>query len=136
MMAASCRFPLYKKNMETMISTLVENYVSALAQRSIETIDSLLHPEFKVIVNKSVPHQLSAFLSKTNYLDMIRSGKAGGDDYQIEDLSLHVMGPTAMAQYTLHGRQTIMHVFLQLIQEGEDWKIVSNMPYVTACAHA
>src|SRR5689334_12977956 len=122
--------------METMISTLVENYVSALAQRSIETIDSLLHPEFKVIVNKSVPHQLSAFLSKTNYLDMIRSGKAGGDDYKIEDLSLHVMGPTAMAQYTLHGRQTIMHVFLQLIQEGEDWKIVSNMPYVTACAHA
>ncbi|SHH86835.1 Putative lumazine-binding [Chryseolinea serpens] len=122
--------------METTISTLVENYVSALAQRSVETIDSLLHPEFKVIVNKSVPHQLSAFLSKTNYLDMIRSGKAGGDDYQIEDLSLHVMGPTAMAQYTLRGRQTIMHVFLQLIQEGEDWRIVSNMPYVTACAHA
>jgi hypothetical protein len=122
--------------METMINTLVENYVSALAQRSIETIDFLLHPEFKVIVNKSVPHSLSTFLSKTNYLDMIRTGKAGGDDYTIEDLSVQVMGPTAMAQYTLHGRQTVMHVFLQFIQEGEDWKIVSNMPYVTACAHA
>ncbi|AYB30235.1 nuclear transport factor 2 family protein [Chryseolinea soli] len=122
--------------METMINALIESYVSALAQRSIETIDSLLHPEFKVIVNKSVPHQLSTFLSKTSYLDLIRSGKAGGDDYKIEDLSIHVMGPTAMAQYTLHGRQTIMHVFLQFIQEDEDWKIVSNMPYVTACAHA
>ena len=121
--------------METMISTLVECYVSALAQRSTETIDSLLHPEFKVIVNKSVT-QTSTFLSKTSYLDMIRSGKAGGDDYTIEDLSIRVMGPTAMAQYTLRGRQTIMHVFLQLIQEDEDWKIVSNMPYVTACAHA
>lgn len=119
-----------------MINALIESYVSALAQRSIETIDSLLHPEFKVIVNKSVPHQLSTFLSKTSYLDLIRSGKAGGDDYKIEDLSIHVMGPTAMAQYTLHGRQTIMHVFLQFIQEDEDWKIVSNMPYVTACAHA
>lgn len=122
--------------METIISTLVESYVSALAQRSTETIDALLHPEFKVIVNKSVVPPMSAFLSKANYLDMIRSGKAGGDDYTIENLSLHVMGPTAMAQYTLHGRQTIMHVFLQLIQEGDDWKIVSNMPYVTACAHA
>ncbi|HEY5751075.1 MAG TPA: nuclear transport factor 2 family protein [Chryseolinea sp.] len=122
--------------METTICTLVEGYVSALAQRSTETIDSLLHPEFKVIVNKSVVPHMSTFLSKANYLDMIRSGKAGGDNYQIEDLSIHVMGPTAMAQYTLHGRKTIMHVFLQLIQEGEDWKIVSNMPYVTACAHA
>lgn len=89
-----------------------------------------------MIVNKSVVPHMSTFLSKANYLDMIRSGKAGGDNYQIEDLSIHVMGPTAMAQYTLHGRKTIMHVFLQLIQEGEDWKIVSNMPYVTACAHA
>ena len=122
--------------MEIMISTLVESYVSALAQRSTEAIDSLLHPEFKVIANKSIALHTSTFLSKTNYLDMIRSGKAGGDDYRIEDLSIHVIGPTAMAQYTLHGRQTIMHVFLQLIQEDEDWKIVSNMPYVTACPRA
>lgn len=127
---------MHKKIMETMISTLVESYVSALSHRSIEAIDSLLHPEFKVIANKSIAAHTSAFLSKANYLDMIRSGKAGGDDYTIENLSIHVMGPTAMAQYTLHGRQTIMHVFLQLIQEGGDWKIVSNMPYVTACAHA
>jgi len=122
--------------MEILITTLIERYVSALAQRSTETIDGLLHPEFRVIANKSVAAHTSAFLSKTNYLDMIRRGKAGGDDYKIEDLSIRVMGPTAMAQYTLQGRQTAMHVFLQLIQEDEGWKIVSNLPYVTACAHA
>jgi len=122
--------------METKISTLIQSYVTALAKRSTEAIDALLHPEFKVLVNKSVALHASTFLSKATYLDMIRSGKAGGDDYKIEDLSIHVMGPTAMAQYTLHGRQTVMHVFLQLLQEDEDWTIVSNMPYVTACAHA
>lgn len=122
--------------MDHIVRLLVENYVTALAQRSTQAIDSLLHPEFKVIANKSIAAHTSTFLSKTNYLDMIRSGKAGGDVYTIEDLSIQVMGPTAMAQYTLHGRQTTMHVFLQFIQEDEDWKIVSNMPYVTACAHA
>lgn len=118
--------------METTINTLIASYVSALAQRSIESMDSLLHPEFSVIISLA---PRNTFLTKADYLDLIRSGKAGGDEYAIEDLSIHIVGPTAMAQYTLHGRQTVMHVFLQFLQQGADWKIVSNMPYVTACPH-
>ncbi|MBL0743326.1 nuclear transport factor 2 family protein [Chryseolinea lacunae] len=121
--------------MENKIIGVIEAYVAALTHRDVVGMSTLLHAQFSVITNASTAGRTS-FLSKGDYLALIETNKAGGDTYVIADVSVQVMGPTAVASYTLQGKQTVMHVFLQLVQEGETWSVVSNMPFVTACAHA
>jgi hypothetical protein len=121
--------------METLIRTTIEQYVSRLSDRNTAGLEQLLHPGFTVYQVSPDNYELRC-LDRQQYLGMITENKAGGDVYTIQDLTIQYVGYTAMASYVLQGKQTTMHVFLQLVQAApEEWKILSNTPVVTACPH-
>jgi hypothetical protein len=121
--------------METTIKLVIEMYVKYISEQNINGLNYILHPHFRV--TQVIPATFETLnLSKAAYLQLFSDNKAGGDEYEIEDLSIQYIGPTAAASYTLHGKQTHMHVFLQLGQTSDTtWSILSNTPMVTACAH-
>lgn len=121
--------------METAIKSIIEKYVMYISQKNISGLNSLLNYHFRII--QVTGDQFSPLmLTKVEYLQMFVHNKAGGDEYTIENLSIQHVGPTATASYTLAGKQTNMHVFLQLVQTSEsEWSIIGNMPVVATCPH-
>lgn len=121
--------------MVTTIKTTIEQYINCISHKNTDGLDKLLSPHFRVIQVISDTFN-TVNLDRSEYLQLFAENKAGGDNYHIENLTIQYIGPTAVASYTLHGKQTQMHVFLQLVQStAAAWTIISNTPVVTACPH-
>lgn len=121
--------------METAIRSTIGTYIKCISERNINGLNELLNPHFRV--TQVMPDTFETVnLTRAQYLQLFADKKAGGDEYTIENLLIEHIGPTATASYTLSGKETQMHVFLQLTQSSaHTWKILGNMPMVTACPH-
>ncbi|MFB9292730.1 nuclear transport factor 2 family protein [Persicitalea jodogahamensis] len=118
--------------METEIKQAVAIFDQATARRDIETLKSVLHPDYRVTANRFRGTPGTTLITRETYLEMMKDGKIGGTKYEEEFRQISVTGHTAMVDVMLREIGVpAMHKYLFLVQnEKDDWQIISDLPIV------
>ena len=119
-----------KNEMNESILETVQSFSQAIATRDIQSLDQLLHPEFRVVANRFNVSDQALVLSKPVYLQMMEDEKIGGTAYKLEIKASSTFQHTAQVQALFSTSEgPDMHVYLLLILNATDeWQIVSDVP--------
>lgn len=120
--------------MQDAIRQVISDFENAIAQRDVASLETLLHPDFRVMANRFRGGEGTTLLPRATYLDMMQAEKIGGTKYEAEVIRVAIHDHTAAAEVNLtHSESADMHVFLLLVQDSNnEWKIISNLPVVAA----
>lgn len=113
---------------ENQMKEVIEAYVQGADEQRLELIEGAFHESFQVIARTE---GVVRVLDKKTYLSLLGAGKIGGSKRQIRYLDLHVDDFVGTARINLIGETVIFHDHLSLIKEAGEWKIVSNLTYVS-----
>lgn len=118
--------------METEIKQVVATFDQATASRDIETLESVLHPDYRVMANRFRGIPGTTLITREAYLKMMEGGKIGGTKYEAEYKQISVTGHTAMVDVLLKVKDVpAMHKYLLLVQnEKDEWQIIGDLPIV------
>ena len=121
-----------KNSMEQEIKKVIQNVEKASAERNVTELESLLHPEYRVIANRFKGTPGSTIIPRSMYLDMMKAEKIGGTSYQVEFKSISISDHTSMVELLYKTKESSgMHKYLLLVQDEKDqWKVVSDMPII------
>ncbi len=117
--------------MNNVIQEKVQQFATATAQHDVKTLQQLLNPEFRAIVNQYPKPEQTTLLPKKVYLDMIGSKKIGGKMYTVRIDQIVIKEHSATAIATFKGKNSNMHVTLLLVQDlAGVWTIISDMALI------
>ena len=115
------------------ITQVIHDFSTAVDQQDVKETDAVLHAEFRAVVNQFMGAADVTILSKSMYLEMLKSKKIGGDQRKVKVHSIHLTDNVAVAHVTFTGEKLAFHTFIQLVEDTEkNWSIVSDMPNVAA----
>ena len=115
------------------IKTVIEAFVKAGEERNINSYDSILHPNFRVVANHYPSPDKTTFLNKETYIDLIKKKVIGGTKFNLifKDISLVEHSATVQIQLAASkGGQII--TFLLIKNAQQQWQIVSDMAVQTS----
>ena len=119
------------KVMENQIKQTIITFTEAAEARNIEQLQTVLHPEFRVVLNRFKGGNNTAILSREAYLGMISAGKIGGDHYEIKIKDVNVHDHTGAARVEWKNEKSIFKLHFLFVQnEANQWQIISDMPIV------
>lgn len=120
------------KEMEIQIKETVKTFDEATARRDIATLESVLHPDYRVMANRFRGTPGTTLITRETYLKMMEGGKIGGIKYEAEYRQISVTGHTAMVDVMLQEKgKPAMHKYLLLVQNEKDaWQIIGDLPIV------
>ena len=120
------------QEMEIQIKETVKTFDEATARRDIETLESVLHPDYRVMANRFRGTPGTTLITRETYLKMMEGGKIGGTKYDAEYKQVSVTGHTAMVDVLLKQKGVpAMHKYLFLVQDEKDaWQIIGDLPIV------
>lgn len=120
-----------QKAMETQIKQTVERFAEAGAQRDLQTLEAVLHPEYRVLANRFADNPGLTILSRAQYLSMMEAEQIGGNAVTVVFDQVMIHAHSASVQASFNSDQTAMKLFLLLIQTAEgQWQITSDMAVV------
>lgn len=109
----------------------VESFAKSADKQDVKQMDTLMHTDFRAIVNRLFGSEEVAIMDKAVYLDLLQQGKIGGDERTVTIQSIHFEGHNALVKATFTGKELIFHTFIQLVQEASGaWKVISDMPTI------
>ena len=122
------------KPMEKEIKEVINSFQQAVATRDIQSLETLLHPDFRVMANRFRGGEGITLLPRETYLSMMKAEKIGGTAYDVKVVSVSVNDHTASAEVNFASQpEADMHLFLLLVQDSNDaWQIISDLPIVAA----
>ena len=112
---------------EGAMKEMIESYVQGADEQQVELVDQAFHQDFQVFAHSEGSIRV---LNKATYLALLSAGKIGGTKRQIKYIDLQMDGPIGTARIELVGEKVTFRDHLSLIQDGETWKIVSNVTQV------
>lgn len=119
------------KAMETRVKQTVERFGEAGAQRDLQALEAVLHPEYRTLVNRFAGNPGLTILSRAQYLRRMEAGEIGGNEVDVVFDQVMVHDHSASVQVSFNSDQAEMKLFLLLVQEtGGEWKITSDMAVI------
>ncbi|MPR32019.1 nuclear transport factor 2 family protein [Salmonirosea aquatica] len=120
------------KGMEMEVKKTVMAFNEAAAHRDLEALNSVLHPDYRVMANRFRGTPGTTLITREAYLGMMKDGKVGGASYESEFRQISVSAHTAMVEISLKGNGTSsMHKYLFLVQNSQnEWQVISDLPLV------
>ncbi len=127
-----CYSQTNEETMKSSIKEVVLTFEKASAERNIDGLKKVLHPDYRAVANRFKGSDDVVLISRENYLSMTETGKIGGTSYDTDFISISVANHTAMAEVLLRSKTSSdMHKYLFLIQNQEDkWQVISDLPLV------
>ncbi len=114
------------------ISDAIHLFVKGADQRDLKKIESVLHPQFRAVVNRLFGSADVTVMNRALYLDLLKQEKIGGDDRTIKIKSIDLEGNNAVVKATFLGKETRFDTYIQLVKDTEGkWWLVSDMPSIT-----
>ena len=113
---------------EMQMKKTIESYVKGADEQVVELVENAFHDDFQVFAHSEGSIQV---IDKNTYLELLKAKKIGGSTRQIEYLDLSVDDLVGTARVNLVGEDVTFHDHLSLIKEEGNWKIVSNITYVS-----
>ena len=119
--------------MEKAIKDVVNQFQQAVATRDVQSLETLLHPDFRVMANRFRGGEGMTLLPRETYLGMMKAEKIGGTAYDVQVLNVSVHDHTAAAEVHFSSpAEANMHLYLLLAQDSNDrWQIISDLPVIT-----
>jgi hypothetical protein len=116
---------------EQAVKSAVEQFSSAADQSDASRLDKLLHPEFRIAMNRMFGSEELVLMPKALYLEKIRSQEFGGQPRTLVITDVQVMGTTASVSAVFKGSAMNFHSYLTLVQDATGrWQIVQDVPVV------
>lgn len=113
------------------VENAVRQFVKAADQRLEVQVDQVLDENFRAVINRAFGSDELTLIPKTTYLEMLKQGKLGGDDREIEILLTDINGLNAMVKARLRGKAMVFTTYLSLVKNKDNrWLIVSDQPHV------
>ncbi len=113
------------------VKTAIEAFVKAGDNRDITVLENILHAGFQNIQDGFFDENGIFVLSKSDYIELIRTKKFGGSPRSIAYNSIEQTGNIATVQVKLESQYLIFHSLIVCVQENEHWKIINNIPTIT-----
>lgn len=97
-------------------------YLSAVDVRDMDKLDALLHPQFRIVVERR--DEELQLLSKAEFLWLILAEELGGDARSVDEVSVEVSGNRALAYVRYEGHLAKFDAMQTLIRDGGRWKLI------------
>lgn len=110
--------------------TVIEAFIKAGDNRDIAALENILHTNFQNIQDGFFEERGIFVLSKSDYIDLIRTEKFGGSPRNIVFKSIKQTGNLATAQVELESQYLIFHSLIVCVKEYGQWKIINNIPSI------
>ncbi|WP_299894138.1 nuclear transport factor 2 family protein [uncultured Aquimarina sp.] len=125
---ADCKSQTNEEVMENEIKTVVEKFVTAGAQRNTAMFGEILHPDFRVVVNRYPTSDKTTVISGAGYISLMNQKKIGGTPYKTSILHLDIKGHSATVIALLEAPENSMQVTFLLVKNQENtWQIISDL---------
>lgn len=113
------------------ISESVHTFSTSADTRDVDSLQELLHDNFRAIVNQAFGTKEVQFMDKAMYLDLLEKEVIGGDQRFVTILSMDVEERNAVVKAKLVGKDLSFITFIQLIKDIDGkWRIMSDMPLI------
>jgi len=113
------------------IETLITAYATALDHQDAAAAETFLDPEFRIVLNNHNNSGTTSILSRAQYLDMIREGKAGGVKRSISFLLTDLHENAAVVKVRLEGEKSVFTNYYSLLKRDDQWLVVNDIPQIT-----
>ncbi|MEL6986381.1 MAG: nuclear transport factor 2 family protein [Bacteroidota bacterium] len=113
------------------ISNVAMKFAKSADNRNTVELESIMHSEFRAIVNQAMGSKEMQLIDKSTYLDLIRKEVIGGDQREVHILSIDMENNNAVVKVKLIRKQLHFYSFMQLVKEANGhWKLISDLPNI------
>ncbi len=94
-----------------------------------QALEKLLDQHYRVVLNRLFGSKSVSIVTKTQYLEKIKTKEWGGDSRNLTFEDIVINGTTASTKVTFKGKKaTIVSIILLVKNEKGIWKLVSDIP--------
>ncbi len=112
------------------IKSAVEAFVRGGDNRDVAQLERILHPAFQNIQDGFFDEKGIFVISKTNYIELVKTKKFGGNPRSIEFVHVEQMGNIALVKAILESQYLKFHSTILCVCENDRWQIISNAPKI------
>jgi membrane-bound lytic murein transglycosylase len=118
-----------KNEMETKkIQALITAYAAAVDTKNTAAAEKFLDAEFRVVLNNYNNSGGTTILTKNQYLDMIKDGRAGGSKRTVSFLLNDIHDNAAVIKVKLERDNVVFTNYYSLIKRNNQWLVVNDIP--------
>ena len=107
------------------VERVVEAFFRAADGQDLETLDSLLHPEFRLVVTR--PDMEVQVVDKQEFLVLMMTNLIGGRARTIDEIEARVSGDRALAHVTLEGPSAKFDAMQTYVKDGSRWTLLHSL---------
>ncbi len=113
----------------TKINEAVRAFSSAGDRHDVASLEQILHPQFRAVVNRAFGSSEVQLMDKTLYLQLMHDKKIGGDTREVYLLQVDVVNNIATVKALFQGKALRFNTYISLVKlENGDWQIVGDLP--------
>ncbi|MEP2670880.1 MAG: nuclear transport factor 2 family protein [Cyclobacteriaceae bacterium] len=114
------------------VKNVITQFVQAADQQDAEQVASILHEDFRVVMNQLFGSNEVSTMSKSVYVQLIRDKKMGGEKRTIDFVSVDVVNQNASVKVLLKGKTMVFESLLHLIKTTDGkWQLINDLPFAT-----
>ncbi len=115
------------------IKRAITQFVKGGDAQDVASLDKVMHPGFRVVVNNAFGSNKIDIMTKEAYLGLMKEGQIGGTPRSIQILSLETIDNIATAKVKLESdklRFTSLYSFVRT--PDQQWLLINDMPHIEA----
>lgn len=114
------------------VKKAITQFVHAADVQDADQVATLLHEDFRVVMNQLFGSSDVSFMNKSVYVQLIRNKKMGGDKRTIDFVSVDVVNQNASVKVLLKGKTMVFESLLHLIKTADGkWQLINDLPFAT-----
>lgn len=120
-----------QQNSTQKIKETIAAFVKAGDLSDDTTLSGYLDDNYRLVMNRLFGSDKITVLTKSMYLEKIKSKVFGGDNRVVTIQDIIINGNTAVAQVTLKGEKMTFISLISLVMDASsNWKLISDCPYI------
>ena len=118
-----------QKNETKKIKEIITAFSKAGDQNNIKKLSFYLDDNYRIVMNQLFGSKKVAVISKSIYLEKIKSKEWGGDTRTAIIENIIVNGNTSVAKVTFKGKKATFISLINLVKNAKgEWKLISDTP--------
>lgn len=114
------------------VKKTITQFVQAADIQDADQVATMLHEDFRVVMNQLFGSTDVSFMNKSVYVQLIRDKKMGGDKRTIDFVSVDVVNQNASVKVLLKGKTMVFESLLHLIKTADGkWQLINDLPFAT-----
>lgn len=113
------------------VITTITHFATAADNSDVSALSEVLDENFRVVMNQLMGSDKVVVVNRETYLQMISSGKLGGDKREVKINNIDINGKNAVANVIFKGSKFTINSYLLLVKDATGkWLVVNDLPSV------